>query len=246
MIKFKDSRKTLIGQWFEPKNVGKFPLVILATGDGPSGTKGLTWINIVPKFLDKGIGCFLFDFDGLGYSPNPRRELTITKGISNLQAAINEVKKNLKVDTNRLAGFGSSFGGNVLLLAAHLEPGFKVLGLKSPCSFIAEAFTCEIGLDKVEIWSKEGYSEEAGFNYDAFLDSYNHNTYESASKTNIPVKVVHGSKDSAVPLRQSLDLMKFLPKAELFILEGADHWYSEGNEWEIMANTLVDFIHKHI
>ena len=132
------------------------------------------------------------------------------------------------------------------MLTAHLESGFKVLGLKSPCCFIAEAFTCEIGHEKAEQWSREGYSEEAGFNYDAFLDSYNYNTYKCASQIEIPVKVVHGSKDSAVPLRQSLDLMKFLKDGELFVLEGADHWYSEGNEWEIMANELVDFIAKHI
>jgi alpha/beta superfamily hydrolase len=246
MIEFKDNETVLLGQWFEPKNQENFPAVILATGDGPSGSKGLTWTNIVPKFLEKGIGCFLFDFDGLGHSPNLRRELTLTKGISNIKAAILEMKKNPRLDKTRLAGFGSSFGGNILLLTAHLEDNFKVLGLKSPCCFIAEAFTCEIGLDKVESWSKTGFSKEAGFNYSAFLDSYNYNTFKTASLIDIPVKVVHGSKDSAVPLRQSLDLMKFLEKGELYTIEGADHWYSEGNEWEIMAEQLVDYIAKHI
>jgi alpha/beta superfamily hydrolase len=221
MIEFKDNETVLLGQWFEPKNQENFPAVILATGDGPSGSKGLTWTNIVPKFLEKGIGCFLFDFDGLGHSPNLRRELTLTKGISNIKAAILEMKKNPRLDKTRLAGFGSSFGGNILLLTAHLE-------------------------DKVESWSKTGFSKEAGFNYSAFLDSYNYNTFKTASLIDIPVKVVHGSKDSAVPLRQSLDLMKFLEKGELYTIEGADHWYSEGNEWEVMAEQLVDYIAKHI
>lgn len=246
MIHFKDNETTLIGQWFEPKGVHNFPVVLMATGDGESGSKGMTWVNLVPRFLELNIGCFLFDFDGLGYSPNPRRLLTITKGISNLKAAIREIEKNPRADSNRIAGFGASFGGNVLLLATPTEPGIKVLALKSPCCFIAEAFTCEIGLEKVHEWSIEGYSEKAGFNYDAFLDSYNHNTYASAKEINIPVKVVHGSKDSAVPLRQSLDLMKFLKNGSLKVIEGADHWYAVGDEWEIMASTLVDFIHKNL
>jgi len=246
MIEFKDNDITLIGQWFEPEDCEHYPVVLLATGDGPSGSKGLTWVNIVPRFLELNYGCFLFDFDGLGYSPNQRRDLTMTKGISNVRAAIKEIKRNPRADTSRIAGVGASFGGNALLLAAPMEPDIKVLALKSPCCFIAEAFICELGLQKVEQWSREGYLEEAGFNYDAFLDSYNHNTYEAASKIEIPVRVVHGSKDSAVPLRQSLDLMKFLKNGSLTVIEDADHWYAEGNEWELMAADLIAFVKANL
>lgn len=246
MINFDDNGTTLIGQWFEPEGFDNYPVVLLATGDGPSGSKGLTWVNLVPRFLELNFGCFLFDFDGLGHSPNRRRDLTMTKGVSNIHAAIREIEKNSKADSTRIAGVGASFGGNALLLAAPDEPSITVLALKSPCCFIAEAFACEIGLDKVEKWSVEGYSEEAGFNYDAFLDSYNHNTYAAAKRIKAPVRVVHGSKDSAVPIRQSMDLMKFLENGSLTVIEGADHWYSEGNEWEMMATDIIAFVKENL
>ena len=60
----------------------------------------------------------------------------------------------------------------------------------------------------------------------------------------VPVRVVHGSADSAVPLRQSRDLMRFLRDGSLYVIEGADHWYAEGDEWQRMATDLVEFFSK--
>ena len=69
LVEFGNDPK-LVGSWSLPTNASSgFPLVILATGDGPNGSKGQTWRQLVPMLNDRGIGTFLFDFAGLGHSP---------------------------------------------------------------------------------------------------------------------------------------------------------------------------------
>jgi pimeloyl-ACP methyl ester carboxylesterase len=91
-------------------------------------------------------------------------------------------------------------------------------------------------------WGEEGYSEEVGLNYTAVLDSLFHNTYEAARRITCPVRIVNGTADRAVPIRHARDLYRVMPNASILEIEGADHWYAEGDEWERMASDIVDFL----
>ena len=42
------------------------------------------------------------------------------------------------------------------------------------------------------------------------------------------------------------DLMRFLKNGELIEIDGADHWYSENDEWDRMAKYLVDFMEEQL
>ena len=94
LIEFSDGTNTLYGTWGVPSGVDSYPLVILATGDGPSGSKGQTWQQLIPMLLAKGIGTFLFDFSGLGNSPGVYRELNLSLGCTNFRGVINFVLNN--------------------------------------------------------------------------------------------------------------------------------------------------------
>lgn len=152
------------------------------------------------------------------------------------------VNKNGKYDKTKLGIIGSSYGGNVALLEAWKFPQIKAIGLKSPSVFLPEAYHMQYGAKIMETWSKEGYSEEVGLNYTAVIDSLFHNTYLEASKITCPVQIVHGTADSAVPIRQVRDLKAVLQNGTLFEIDGADHRYENGNEWETMANKLLSFL----
>ena len=39
----------------------KLPLVVMLTGDGPKGSKSLSWVNIPPMLSNLGIATFVFD-----------------------------------------------------------------------------------------------------------------------------------------------------------------------------------------
>ena len=139
-IEFEDAGTILRGRFFTPKGKKDYPLVILATGDGPRGSNGLTWKNLVPLLIEKGIGAFLFDFAGLGNSDGERRNLTLKIGMSNFIRAIEEVRKHKDHNPTKLGIIAASFGGNVALLIAEKCPNIKAIGLKSPCCYLPEAF----------------------------------------------------------------------------------------------------------
>lgn len=242
LVKFDDGTNILYGSWGIPKGKRDYPLVVLATGDGPGGSKGQTWQQLVPMLNSRGIGTFLFDFSGLGHSPGVYKELTLSLGCKNFQAAINFVSNFGTHDKNRIGVIGASYGGNVALLEASKFQQIKTIGLKSPSTFLPEGYQLQYGADLMETWGKVGYSETVGLNYNSVIDALFQNTYLEASKIKIPVRIVHGTSDSAVPIRHSRDLMKVLQKGSIFEIEGADHWYADGDEWQRMAENLIQFM----
>jgi dipeptidyl aminopeptidase/acylaminoacyl peptidase len=245
-VEFSSGGDNLHARWYEPEGIESFPVVLLATGDGPSGSNGQTWVGLIPKFEDKGIGVFLFDFAGLGNSDGERRSLTLSKGIVNLKDAVSEMERSARTDLARLGALGASFGGNVLLACAADLPQIRAIGLKSPCCYLPEAFICEFGRELVEQWREASYLDEVGFDYRAFLDPLTISTYQEASRIAKPVRVVHGGADSIVPVRQSHDLMHYLRQGTLRLIAGADHWYADGDEWELMADDLVAFLETEL
>ena len=242
LVKFDDGTHTLYGSWGIPEGKNDFPLVVVATGDGPGGSKGQTWQQLVPMLNSRGIGTFLFDFSGLGHSPGVYKELTLSLGCNNISGVIDYISKCGKHDKNRVGIIGASYGGNVALLEASKFHQLKAIGLKSPSTFLPEGYQLQYGAELMETWGRDGYSETVGLNYSAVIDALFHNTYLEASKIKVPVRIVHGTCDSAVPIRHARDLLKVLPHGSLFEIEGADHWYSEGDEWQRMAEDLIQFM----
>ena len=243
-IDFTDGKNKLCGTWTYPKSSVECPLVILATGNSPAGSKSKTWTNLVPRFSENGIATFLFDFTGLGNSPGIYKDLTLTTGCENFRGVMKYVQKNGEYDRSKIGVIGSSYGGNVALLEAANFPEIKALGLKSPSSFLPEGYERQYGSTFMEKWGNEGFSKEVGLKYEAVRDSLFYNTYKAASKIKIPVRIVHGTNDLAVPIRQSRDLVRVLPNGTIFEIAGADHLYSKGQEWELMASDLVTFMVK--
>lgn len=246
LVEFNDGTNTLYGSWGIPKDTSNYPLVVLATGDSPNGSKGQTWQQLVPMLNSRGIGTFLYDFTGLGNSPGTYRELTLSLGCKNFRAAIEYVSNHGEHDKDRIGVIGASYGGNVALLESANLRQIKAIGLKSPSTFLPEGYQLQYGAELMEVWGKEGYSDVVELNYKAVIDSLYHNTYAAASKITIPVRIVHGTKDSAVPIRHVRDLIKVMPNASLYEIEGADHWYSEGDEWQQMAINLIEFMSKNL
>lgn len=241
-----DGRNTISASYLYPESSGKCPLVVLATGDGKNGSKGQTWTNLTPKLLDHGIAVFLFDFSGLGYSPGTYENLTLSVGIENFRGVMEYVRNTGFHDRDRIGVIGASYGGNIALLEASKYPFIKAVALKSPSCFLPEGYERQYGSEFMEKWSSLGYLEEVGLNYGAVLDSLRYNTYAEAAKISVPVRIVHGTADSAVPIRQVRDLVRILPKGSIFEIPGADHWYANGDEWEQMAQNIVQFLASNL
>lgn len=236
----------MVASVLTPSTGNNHPLVILATGDSPNGSGGQTWQQLAPRLLDRGMAALLFDFSGLGHSPGNYRELTLTTGCQNFDAVMEWAQTRGEHDRNRIGVVGASYGGNVALLRAADYPSIRAIGLKSASTFLPEGYQLQYGTDLMRRWGENGYDEEVGLNYTAVLDSLFHNTYEAASRIDCPVRIVNGTADTAVPIRHARDLLRVMPNASLFEIEGADHWYAEGDEWERMATDIIDFLAVHL
>jgi len=214
----------------------------MLTGDGPQGTKSATWVNIPQMLAEHGVGSFLFDFEGLGHSDGQRRNLSLSVGLSNLKDAMLILSQQPKVDQERIAIFGSSFGGNIAILHTADTASIRCLGLKSPVSFYPDSFYGELGDVRMSRWAEERYLDDIGFNYEFYLDAFRYNTYDAAMRIHCNCLITHGSADKVVPLVQSKHLAAALvnaPSKELRILDGVGHGYSEPGAWDQMAALFV-------
>jgi dipeptidyl aminopeptidase/acylaminoacyl peptidase len=222
------------------------PVVLMLTGDGPKGTKSLSWANMPPLLEAQGIASFLFDFHGLGYSEGRRDELTLAVGLENAQAAVAMLFEFAEVDKQRIALFGSSFGGNVAVLLASQRDKFVSLGLKSPVSFYPGSLAREFGLETLRKWASDS-SAVGGLGYRLYMESLYVNTYQYARSISCPVLITHGDADPIVPIEQSVHLRSALQSAssaDLTVYPGADHHYSQQGVWDRMAQEFVSFFHR--
>ncbi len=154
LVHFDCEGEQLAGSWGVPPDAAaSYPLVILLTGDGPKGSNGQTWQQLVPMLTEQGLGTFLFDFAGLGHSPGDYKTLTLSRGCRDFRAAMEFIKSNGEHDKNRIGLIGSSFGGNVALLEAARYPEIKAVGLKSASAFLPECYQIELGAERMEEWA---------------------------------------------------------------------------------------------
>jgi len=245
-IEFKSLRTgTLLRGRFIKADTGDrlSPIVIMLTGDGRKGSKSLSWVNMPPKLQRVGISTFIFDFEGLGYSDGDRENLSLSVGIDNFRSAYEFLKREEWIDSRRVGAFASSFGAAVLLLVPEIANELKAIGLKSPASFIADAYYNEIGEERFDVWRREGYLEDNGYNFEIFIDALKHNVYASAARIRTPCLITQGDTDEIIPLRHTVYLYECLSSEEKYleIFRGVGHGYSEGDAWERMARLFVDW-----
>lgn len=225
----------------------KLPVVVLLSGDGPKGTKSLSWTNLPPLLSDRGVASFLFDFDGLGYSEGDRSVLSVLKAGQNFIDAWRFVKNSKLVDSSRIAVFGSSFGATVALMNPELMNEAKLLGLKSPASFLADSYVNECSDEELDRWIKSGYSNELGYDVVVLKEALRSNVYSSAEKIAVKTLISHGDLDTTVPLRQSR-LLSFMlgGSVQLEVFEGVGHSYSEEGAWQRMAELFVTWFTENL
>lgn len=243
-ISFLSEGVSLKGTFYDVNpNIEDTPLVIVLTGDSPKGTKTDTWNPVIKTLTDSDISVFIFDFHSQGLSEGDRSELTLSKASINFRDALTFLRKNYNLDSRNIGVLGSSFGGSVVLNSIEYIANFKAVGLKSPASFLAEAYEAENRpFEEMEEWKKSKISHISGLNYMAYIDAINHNLYRNLSLIKCPVLIVHGNSDNIVPIEQSRRLAHLIsPYAQLVEINGADHNYKQKGAMEILLRNIKKF-----
>ncbi len=67
-----------------------------------------------------------------------------------------------------------------------------------------------------------------------------------AARLTTPTLIIHGDKDTQVPVESSLKLKAACPDAELWIIKGADHGEAAGVAGRLYETRVSDFFKKHL
>lgn len=114
------SNGTRCSAWlYLPYGDKKCPIIIMAHGLG--GVREMWLDRYAERFAAAGYSCFLFDYRNYGASDGNKRQLINVKDqLVDWNNAINFIKKDERVDGNKVLIFGSSFsGGHAITLSAH-------------------------------------------------------------------------------------------------------------------------------
>ncbi|HPN54785.1 MAG TPA: alpha/beta fold hydrolase [Candidatus Moranbacteria bacterium] len=235
----------LCGIFSDPTNdVGK-PMVVFCHGHSTS--KDSTSIKKLSEILNsKNVSTFRFDVSGHGESEGKFEETTVSDAMNDILSAIEYVKS---LGYSKIGLVGSSFGGAASILAAAKSPDLFVLALKAPVSDYKRLKITKMGINGVQNWEKQGYMEyekddERGLRlkYSFFEDFDNFNEYEAAKNITAPTIIVHGDSDNDVPVEQSIKLATIIPNCKLEVVSGADHGFSNPENFEKMLKLIPEFI----
>lgn len=221
------------------------PMVVLCHGHSTS--KASLTITGLEEILNKNeISTFRIDFSGHGESEGKFEETTVSDAVADILSAFEHVKSKGYL---KFGLFGGSFGGAASILAAAKDPDLFILALKAPVSDYRKLETEYRGERKIKEWKEKGWAEfQLGdprglrLNRSFFDDFDNFNEYESAEKITAPTIIVHGNNDTDVPIEQSMKLAKIIPNCKLEIMKGANHQFTNPDDFQKMLNLLSGFI----
>ncbi|MBJ8346006.1 alpha/beta hydrolase [Antrihabitans sp. YC2-6] len=145
-----ESGDDLISAWlYQADRTGPGPAVVLGHGLGAVKEMGLD--RYAERFVAAGYTCLVFDYRHFGESGGePRQLLDIDRQLADWAAAIGYARSLFYVDPDKVAIFGSSFGGGHVIISAARDP--RVAAVISQCPFTsgtASALTLGPAIAKV-------------------------------------------------------------------------------------------------
>jgi len=120
-VRFPSGEADCAAWLYRPAAEGPAPLVIMAHGLG--AVREMRLDAFARRFRDAGYAVLVFDYRHFGDSGGePRQLLDIPRQLEDWAAAVEHVRGLPQVDPDRVAVFGSSFGGGHAILTAARDP----------------------------------------------------------------------------------------------------------------------------
>jgi pimeloyl-ACP methyl ester carboxylesterase len=248
-LTFTDSKGRTVSGVIETPESSTDRLTVLCHGF--LSNKNSTTNKVLTALLrQRGIATLRFDFLGQGESQGPFEQLTVAAAVDQTLTAL---KLAIAKGYRQRALIGSSFGGLVSVLAAAQTPELVALGLKCPVPDFPEMLQLEFGQDGIDEWRRTGtipnVTGGAGrvrLSPAFYEDCLRHDGYQAAKTIRAPTLIVQGDCDEFVPLHQSERLFEALQTQKaLHILPGADHSFTKGSDFRMMAGLLADWVARH-
>lgn len=231
-IVFKNKKgRQLIGMLHLPDNRGRFPLVVICHGWGDNKTQR-KFVRLARTLEKNRIAALRFDFEGCGDSEGDFLKATVKKEIADLKSAIYYVKKIKNIDIEKIAFVGHSMGAVICaLFLAQNKVAAKIIAMWAPAFNQKELMKYWATSKEIKQWERQGYLYREGKEKIIGLDYLRENRDKDYSsifkKVQLPVLIIHGSKDETVPVKFSKALAKIHKNIKLSVLVGADHKFED-------------------
>lgn len=216
---------------YRPPSAGPHPLVVLA--HGLSGTHTLYW-RVAEAFAAAGLAVLDFDNRFVGASEGePRQTISLEVQLEDLRNAVGVGRSLPGIDPDRIALYGSSFGGGLAIDVAAKDPRLGAVVLVVP---LVDGFTNLPGAgsefrNEASIW--ETFTA-------VFFRPGRH-----LKQVSCPVLMLSGDKDSVCPpgpqRKAARDLTNVTLETGPF-----DHFDPFLRQFDELIKSQIAFLHEHL
>jgi pimeloyl-ACP methyl ester carboxylesterase len=200
-------------------------------GSSVAGTKG-RWFR--QRMAEVGWGVAGLDFRGHGASGGEFRDLTLSRNLEDVAAALEHLAATGGEAWARPVLFGSSMGGlSALHFAARHPERVAAVVTIAPALDLAASARRRAGDDGVDLWRRQGFLD---FDHEhegvvsqrrlswGFLDDVeSHDPRRLDALAPVPLLVLQGQRDDSVDWRPVAELVERLAAAELHLFSDGDH-----------------------
>jgi dipeptidyl aminopeptidase/acylaminoacyl peptidase len=233
---------------------GNAPLIVMPHG-GPEShdTAGFDWLTqyfasrgyvlLQPQF--RGSSGFGWSFSNAGLGEwGGKMQTDLDDGVQYLiDAGI--------ADPDRVCMVGASYGGYAALAAGAFSPDiYKCIVSIAGVSDLRSMLKAERSSRGRNNWVVDYWSDQfgGGVKEKELLNAIS--PLHHAARFVAPVLLIHGKKDTVVPIRQSKRMYRALTdmrkQVEFVQLDGEDHWLSKANTRLETLRVVAEFIDKHL
>ena len=211
--------------------------VVLVHGGGVTREEGGFFTRLADGLGEAGLASLRFDLRGHGRSDGRQEELTLSAILNDIRTAIAHVRAS--TDTDAVSLLGASFGGGICgYYAAKRPDDVERLVLLNP-----QLDYKKRTIDTRAYWSNDCIDDEAARQlteqgYIDFTPTLRHGRAifnevfwlrpdETLGEIQAPTLVVHGTKDTLVPVESSRSAMHQLQAAHKLVeIEGSQHGFA--------------------
>ena len=223
-----------LSAWFIPNNKTNNAIIIC---HGYPFDKG----NVLSfaTFLHKHYNLLFFDFRAMGASKGKYTTVGY-KEVEDLKAAIKYLKnKNIE----NIGALGFSLGAATILMAK--SPDIKAI--------VADSSYANLNLMINSLYRQFFFLKYPFTSLTKLLakiilkiDPKDVSPEKAIKDLETPILLIHGQKDSQIKVENSYRLKKANPKAELWIIENADHGESHAIKKDEYETKVLNFFNKHL
>lgn len=219
------------------------PLAIIAHGFNGTHEFGRNYFEPLAK---EGYATYVFDFpcgSTRSRSDNNTLNMSVRDEESDLMAVVNYFSKRPEIDGNKIVLIGESQGGLVSALAASENPEkIHKLVLVFPAFCIPEHHNGKF--NTVEEIPDTTYIWKVPLGKKFFTELRDIKPFEVLSSYKRPVLIIHGDKDSVVPLSDSQKAIGIYPDVRLKVIPGAGHGFNP-SDFRLSTSYITDFLHNN-